>query len=83
MLLLVFNIVTNVNADEETAAEPAPPKEPTAEDKAIESGESFQFQAEVNRLMDIIINSLCKYSLPMISCLVDVNGRQKQRSIPS
>lgn len=35
----------------------------TAEDeKKIESSkESFVFQAEVNRLMDIIINSLCKY----------------------
>lgn len=34
----------------------------TAEDeKKIESTkESFVFQAEVNRLMDIIINSLCK-----------------------
>ncbi len=36
----------------------------SAEDeKAIESNkESFVFQAEVNRLMDIIINSLCKWS---------------------
>lgn len=36
----------------------------TAEDeKKIESSkESFVFQAEVNRLMDIIINSLCKLS---------------------
>jgi hypothetical protein len=34
----------------------------TAEDeKALsENKESFVFQAEVNRLMDIIINSLCK-----------------------
>ena len=35
----------------------------SAEDeKVIEaSKESFVFQAEVNRLMDIIINSLCEY----------------------
>lgn len=34
----------------------------TAEDEKTlsESKESFVFQAEVNRLMDIIINSLCK-----------------------
>jgi hypothetical protein len=34
----------------------------TAEqEKALEDNkESFPFQAEVNRLMDIIINSLCK-----------------------
>lgn len=31
------------------------------QEKTIEAGkESFEFQAEVNRLMDIIINSLCK-----------------------
>jgi hypothetical protein len=31
------------------------------DEKALESTkESFTFQAEVNRLMDIIINSLCK-----------------------
>jgi hypothetical protein len=31
------------------------------QEKAIEAtGEKFEFQAEVNRLMDIIINSLCK-----------------------
>ena len=34
----------------------------TADDekKLSESTETFTFQAEVNRLMDIIINSLCK-----------------------
>ena len=32
------------------------------QEKIIESSkESFVFQAEVNRLMDIIINSLCKF----------------------
>ena len=32
------------------------------DEKAIEANkESFTFQAEVNRLMDIIINSLCKW----------------------
>lgn len=39
----------------------------TAEDeKALnDSKESFVFQAEVNRLMDIIINSLCKCCISM------------------
>lgn len=38
------------------------------DEKAIEAGkESFAFQAEVNRLMDIIINSLCK-SYSKIHC---------------
>jgi HSP90 family molecular chaperone len=31
------------------------------EKKVAESKESFQFQAEVNRLMEILINSLCKF----------------------
>jgi hypothetical protein len=55
----------------QAVAEDSTPKEPeqpvlldgyTAEDeKAIEeTKESFVFQAEVSRLMDIIINSLCK-----------------------
>lgn len=35
----------------------------SVEDEKVlsENKESFVFQAEVNRLMDIIINSLCKY----------------------
>lgn len=34
------------------------------DEKALEaSKESYQFQAEVNRLMDIIINSLCTFVL--------------------
>jgi len=35
----------------------------SAEQESViaESKESFVFQAEVNRLMDIIINSLCKF----------------------
>jgi hypothetical protein len=42
----------------------------TAEDeKKIDSTkESFVFQAEVNRLMDIIINSLCKSIAHTIYC---------------
>lgn len=67
-------------------AEDATPTEPleevvlmegmTAEDeKALESSrESFTFQAEVNRLMDIIINSLCKS--PVTLSLSFIKGRR-------
>jgi hypothetical protein len=44
------------------------------EKKVAESKESFQFQAEVNRLMEILINSLCNFfffiNLFSISCIV-------------
>ncbi len=56
----------------------------TEDEKLLEaSKESFTFQAEVNRLMDIIINSLCtltclKQFLPILTSLVW--NRQKQRS---
>ncbi len=44
----------------------------TAEqEKAIEdTKESFVFQAEVNRLMDIIINSLCEQIFYNIDALI-------------
>jgi hypothetical protein len=67
----------------------------TAEDeKKIESTkESFVFQAEVNRLMDIIINSLCK-SLQALHALAPpcavlmhhhslMTHRQEQGGLPS
>ncbi len=57
-------------ADEAAPTEPAADATPEGvvmdglsadDEKEIEANkESFVFQAEVNRLMDIIINSLCK-----------------------
>jgi hypothetical protein len=74
-----------INAEEDGEAplkeEPAEPKKTlpegvvmpgfSAEDeKAIDAGkESFAFQAEVNRLMDIIINSLCKFDCSALACI--------------
>eukprot|EP00981_Chlorochromonas_danica_P004225 scaffold857_cov152-Ochromonas_danica.AAC.8 len=68
-----------VRAEDAAAAAPAESLEEvvimegmTAEDeKALEgSRESFAFQAEVNRLMDIIINSLCKSPRRSLSLLL-------------
>jgi hypothetical protein len=66
LLLHVDHSSLQVVASEDTSSKE--PEQPvlldgyTAEDeKAIEENkESFVFQAEVSRLMDIIINSLCK-----------------------
>lgn len=64
-----------VAADEDAVAKPKVPEGVimdgfTADDeKNLEAAkESFSFQAEVSRLMDIIINSLCKQMNPSVFC---------------
>jgi hypothetical protein len=63
-----FADLYSIKAETEASTEAAAPADGVVMDglsaeqeKVIaESKESFVFQAEVNRLMDIIINSLCK-----------------------
>lgn len=76
LLALVAVLFSNgfVRAEEAAAAATteevkAPSEFDIQEEKlAAAPKESFEFQAEVNRLMDIIINSLCKFSsIPFFS----------------
>lgn len=52
------------------------------EAKLEKSKESFTFQAEVNRLMDIIINSLCELLLPTWHLHLLVMVLLRKRNVP-
>jgi hypothetical protein len=77
-ILLVACLVFQVLMAQDDATASSTPAETgvimeglTAEQEAAlsEGKESFEFQAEVNRLMDIIINSLCKYPRSAVSAM--------------